>query len=84
MKTIKFAMVIAALLVMSCTGNNPERKATTVPIDSVNLNGDAPVDYGPRDPANPKPAIDPDSRDTGMKANTMNHEDSVREGLKLK
>ena len=83
MKTIRFATIICALLLASCS-SNPEKKATTVPIDSVNLNGDAPVDYGAKDPANPKSAIDPDAVDTGLKANTMNHADSVRTGLKLK
>ncbi len=85
MKKLRFVIAISlTVLLASCAGNDPDNHGVSTPIDSVTLNGTAPVEYGPKDPNEANRPLDPDTRDTGMKANTMNHDDSVREGLKTK
>lgn len=72
------------MLAASCNGNSKGNTGTSTPIDSVNINGTAPVEYGPKGPNDVNHPLDPDSRDTGMKSNTMNYDDSIREGLRQK
>jgi hypothetical protein len=82
MKTIRFAMLVFAVAILASCGGKPQNTGTTTPVDSTNMYGTAPVEYGAKDPAKPVNDYHGGAFDTGMKANTMNHEDSVREGLK--
>lgn len=76
-------VAIATLAVMSMgCGTNLDNTPSSTPVDSTNLYGDAPVKYGPIDPANPDSPRNQGAYDTGMRANTMNKDDSVRKDLK--
>lgn len=80
-KIILVAFATIAVMFASC-GSNLENTPSSTPVDSTNLYGDAPVKYGPIDPANPDSPKTQGAYDTGMRANTMNTEDSIRKGIK--
>jgi hypothetical protein len=74
-------LIVTAFLAASCA-NNAQNNATTTPTDSTNINGTAPVTYGPDSPASSNPNGPMNSvADTGLRANTANHDDSVHRGL---
>ncbi|MBS1772607.1 MAG: hypothetical protein JST82_07095 [Bacteroidetes bacterium] len=79
-KTILYVALSTMLFVLSC-GNNPDNHGSSTPIDSTNLNGTAPVQYGAQDPANPDSPRNQGAFDKDPKANTLNHDDSVKKGL---
>lgn len=74
-------LIVTAFMAASCA-NNAQNNATSTPTDTTNINGTAPVVYGPDSPAsaNPNGAMN-SVADTGLRANTTSHEDSVRKGL---
>lgn len=73
------AIATLAVIITSC-GSNPENTVSSTPIDSTNLNGEAPVKYGPVDPANPDSPRYQGAHDTGLRINTMSSADSNRLG----
>lgn len=75
---IAFSILCAGF--MSCT-NDPDNRGSSTPIDSSNLHGAPGATYGPDNPIDPKPPVYEGQYDTGMQPNTMNHDDSVKEGL---
>lgn len=75
------AFATLSVMIMAC-GTNLENTPSSTPIDSTNLTGEAPVKYGPIDPANPDSPRNQGAHDTGLRANTMNTEDSMRRGKK--
>lgn len=77
MKSIKrLALVIFLGITAAACGNNDNNNANSTPIDSTNITGAAPATYG-TDSMN-SPAYQ-GGNDTGMRANTMSREDSIRE-----
>ncbi len=80
-KVILVAFATIAVMFTSC-GSNPDNTPSSTPVDSTNLYGEAPVKYGPINPANPDSPKTQGAYDTGMRANTMNAEDSMRKGIK--
>lgn len=80
--------ILAAFLLASCSliacNSNPDNMGSSTPIDSSNLYGAPGATYGADNPADPKPPKYEGQYDTGMQANTMNHDDSVNQGLLTK
>lgn len=68
-----FAVVFA----MACN-SNPENTGSSTPVDSTNLTGAPAATYGAQDPANPSAPKYEGGTDTGLKANTASHEDSMK------
>ena len=81
MKKTTFALVAALAMCLASCGSNPENSVSSTPIDSTNVNGTAPVQYGPVDPASPDSPRYQGAFDTGARANTLSHQDSVNKGL---
>lgn len=74
-------LIVTAFLAASCA-NSAENNATSTPTDTTNVNGTAPVTYGPDSTAQGNPNGPTNSvADTGLRANTANHDDSVHNGL---
>jgi hypothetical protein len=69
--TIMFAMA-------SC-GDNPEvSNASSTPVDSTNLTGAAPVEYGADNPAVPDSPKTQGAHEEGIRANNASSEDSMK------
>ena len=72
MKNLK---IIASILLLSATvafascGSDPDNNAKSTHVDSTNVNGTAPVQYGADNPADTSARYD-ESDDTGRRANT--------------
>lgn len=79
-KLIIPAFVLATVLV-ACT-NNPDNVGSSTPIDSSNVSGAPGATYGADDPASPNPPRYEGQYDTGLQPNTMNSQDSAKQGLK--
>lgn len=62
------ALLLLSVLFSAC-GGDATQNAKSVHVDSSNINGTAPVEYGPADPADTTHSLDP-SDDTGRRANT--------------
>lgn len=80
MKITKLFVLGSMLALVTACGSNPDNKASSTPIDSTNLNGEAPVTYGPTDPASPDSPRYQGAYDTGARANTLSGADSQRMG----
>lgn len=63
------AMIFTTALLASCAGNPENTNARSVHVDSTNVSGSAPVQYGADNPADTTPKL-PESDDTGRRANT--------------
>lgn len=62
-------LILTAASLASCAGNPEHTNARSVHVDSTNVNGSAPVQYGADNPADTTPKL-PESDDTGRRANT--------------
>jgi hypothetical protein len=72
---LAFAMAIA---IVSC-GDNPENiNASSTPIDSTNITGAAPVEYGADNPAVPDSPKSQGAYEEGIRANNASSEDSMK------
>ena len=79
MKHLKLnILAFAAMAALVSCGNNPDNTAGSTPIDSTNISGEAPAQFGPHDPANPTPPVYEGSTDSGLRANTASKEDSMK------
>lgn len=76
-----YAMGLALFALASC-GTSPENTGSSTPIDSTNINGDAPATYGAADPANPDSSRAQGANDTGLRANTAGSQDSAQGRVK--
>lgn len=71
--------VIAMMLAMASCGNNPEvTNASSTPVDSTNLTGAAPVEYGADNPAAPDSQKTQGTHEEGIRANNASSEDSMK------
>jgi hypothetical protein len=81
----KLSLIISSIIlaagITACT-NNPDKMGSSTPIDSSNVNGAPGATYGPDNPASPNPPRYEGQYDTGLQPNTMNSQDSTKEGLK--
>lgn len=64
-----YPLAIASLWLVSCAGNPENNNAKSVNVDSTNINGTAPVQYGADNPADTVSKLSP-ADDTGRSANT--------------
>lgn len=74
--TLLYTIVsLSSVTLASCAGD-AENKAKSMNVDSSNINGTAPVQYGPNDPKDTTRSLET-SDDTGRRANTSTKEDSL-------
>lgn len=78
MKKTKLIVLGALVVFLAACGTNPDNKGSSTPIDSTNLTGEAPAQYGPTNPADPEPPRYEGANDTGLRVNTASSEDSKR------
>jgi len=62
-------LLLTTLLLTACAGDPENTNARSVNVDSSNVHGTAPVQYGADDPADTTPKLQ-SSDDTGRRANT--------------
>ncbi len=79
---MSIAGCVSLLLAIASCGGEAKNSVSSTPIDSTNLTGEAPVQYGGVNPANPDSPRYEGAHDTGKRANTMSGEDSIKAGLK--
>ncbi|WP_118975005.1 hypothetical protein [Taibaiella koreensis] len=63
------ALLLMTVFFTACAGNPENNNARSVNVDSSNVHGAAPVQYGADDPADTTPKLEA-SDDTGRRANT--------------
>ena len=80
MKKLKNGLLaFAVLFALASCGDNPENhNASSTPIDSTNLTGEAPVQYGADNPAVPDSPKTQGAHEEGIRANNASSEDSMK------
>lgn len=73
MRTVSLFLLLFTSLFVSCT-SSVDQNAKSVNVDSSNVSGAAPVEYGPDDPKDTMRGPDP-TDDTGRRANTSGKEE---------
>lgn len=63
------ALLISGALTWASCGADPDQNAKSIHVDSTNVNGTAPVEYGPSNPADTTHMLQ-SSDDTGRRSNT--------------
>jgi hypothetical protein len=80
MKNLMFFIGLS-IFIIACN-NNPQNTGYSTPIDSSNTSGKAGATYGPDNPAATQAPRYEGNTDSGLRANTMSHDDSVKAGYK--
>ena len=77
-----FVLAVCTMLFITSCGNNPDNMGTSQPIDSTNMNGQAPATYGGDDPAQDQRTDSNRTNvgDTGTKADNVHNTGTYEKG----